>query len=107
MSYDGKNEILKDINLKIDKPIKIALVGKSGCGKSTFVNLIPRFYDLTGGEILINSDNYKDYDLKSLRDNISYVFQEPVIFHKSIIDNIRYGNNKKISRDEVIEVCKK
>lgn len=107
MSYDGKNEILKDINLKIDKPIKIALVGKSGCGKSTFVNLIPRFYDLTGGEILINSVNYKDYDLKSLRDNISYVFQEPVIFHKSIIDNIRYGNNKKISRDEVIEVCKK
>lgn len=107
MSYDGKNEILKDINLTIDKPIKIALVGKSGCGKSTFVNLLPRFYDITGGSILINDIDYKEYDIKSLRDNISYVFQEPVIFHKSIIDNIKYGNNRKISNEEVIEVCKK
>ena len=107
MSYDGKNEILKDINLNVNKPIKIALVGKSGCGKSTFVNLIPRFYDITGGSIFINDVNYKDYDLKSLRDNISYVFQEPVIFHKSIMNNIKYGNNKNIIDEEVIEVCKK
>lgn len=106
MSYDGKNEVLKDINLKIDKPIKVALVGKSGCGKSTLVNLIPRFYDITGGNILINDIDYKEYDLHSLRDNIGYVFQEPVIFHKSIMDNIKYGNNK-ISNEEVIEVCKK
>lgn len=106
MSYDGKNIILKDINLKIDRPMKIALVGKSGCGKSTLVNLIPRFYDLTDGKIIINGIDYRNYDLNSLRDNIGYVFQEPVIFHKSIMDNIKYGSNRNVSAEEVINVCK-
>ncbi len=107
MSYDGKNNVLKDINFKVEKPMKIALVGKSGCGKSTLVNLLPRFYDITGGEIKINDVNYLEYNLESLRNNIAYVFQEPVIFHMSIMDNIKYGSNRKISDDEVIEVCKK
>lgn len=107
MSYDGVNDILKDINLDITKPMKIALVGKSGCGKSTLVNLIPRFYDITGGTILINDINYKEYSLDSLRNNIGYVFQEPVIFHMSIMDNIKYGQNRKITNKEVIDVCKK
>lgn len=107
MSYDGKNKILKDINFEVDKPMKVALVGKSGCGKTTLVNLIPRFYDITGGEILINDTNYLKYDLNSLRDNIGYVFQEPVIFHMSIMENIKYGNDRDISDNEVIEVCKK
>ena len=107
MSYDGINEILKDINFEVNRPIKIALVGKSGCGKTTLVNLIPRFYDITGGEILINNINYLEYDLNSLRKNISYVFQEPIIFHMSIMENIKYGNNREISDDEVVNVCKK
>lgn len=107
MSYDGVNDILKDINLDITKPMKIALVGKSGCGKSTLVNLIPRFYDITGGSILINDTDYKEYSLETLRNNIGYVFQEPVIFHMSIMDNIKYGQNRKITNKEVIEVCKK
>ena len=107
MSYDGKNEILEDINFEVNRPMKIALVGKSGCGKTTLVNLIPRFYDITGGKILINDKNYLEYDLNSLRENIGYVFQEPAIFHMSIMDNIKYGNNREISDDEVIEVCKK
>ncbi len=107
MSYDGVNDILKDINLDITKPMKIALVGKSGCGKSTLVNLIPRFYDITGGSILINDTDYKEYNLETLRNNIGYVFQEPVIFHMSIMDNIKYGQNRKVTNKEVIEVCKK
>lgn len=107
MNYDGVNNILKDINLDVTKPMKIALVGKSGCGKSTLVNLIPRFYDITGGSILINDINYKEYSLESLRNNIGYVFQEPVIFHMSIMDNIKYGQNRKVTNKEVIEVCKK
>lgn len=107
MSYDGVNDILKDINLDITKPMKIALVGKSGCGKSTLVNLIPRFYDITGGSILINDTDYKEYSLETLRNNIGYVFQEPVIFHMSIMDNIKYGQNRKVTNKEVIEVCKK
>lgn len=107
MSYDGINNILKDINLDITKPMKIALVGKSGCGKSTLVNLIPRFYDITDGSILINDTDYKEYSLDSLRNNIGYVFQDPVIFHMSIMDNIKYGQNRKITNKEVIDVCKK
>lgn len=107
MSYDGVNDILKDINLDITKPMKIALVGKSGCGKSTLVNLIPRFYDITGGSILINDTDYKEYNLETLRNNVGYVFQEPVIFHMSIMDNIKYGQNRKVTNKEVIEVCKK
>lgn len=107
MSYDGVNDILKDINLDITKPMKIALVGKSGCGKSTLVNLIPRFYDITGGSILINDTDYKEYSLETLRNNIGYVFQEPVIFHMSIMDNIKYGQNRKVTNKEVIEVCKR
>lgn len=107
MSYDGVNDILKDINLDITKPMKIALVGKSGCGKSTLVNLIPRFYDITGGSILINDTDYKEYSLETLRNNVGYVFQEPVIFHMSIMDNIKYGQNRKVTNKEVIEVCKR
>ncbi len=107
MSYDGVNDILKDINLDITKPMKIALVGKSGCGKSTLVNLMPRFYDITGGSILINDTDYKEYSLETLRNNIGYVFQEPVIFHMSIMNNIKYGQNRKVTNKEVIEVCKK
>lgn len=107
MSYDGVNDILKDINLDITKPMKIALVGKSGCGKSTLVNLIPRFYDITGGSILINDTDYKEYNLETLRNNVGYVFQEPVIFHMSIMDNIKYGQNRKVTNKEVIEVCKR
>lgn len=106
LSYDGKNVILENINLKIDEPRTIAIVGKSGAGKTSFVNLIPRFYDLTSGEILINGINYEKYNLKELRKNISYVFQEPVILNMSIKDNLMYGN-KSITFNDVIKLCKK
>lgn len=104
MSYDGENVILKDINLKIDKPMTVAIVGKSGSGKTTLVNLIPRFYQLLDGKILVNNYDYKNYKLSELRKNISYVFQEPVILNMSIKDNLMYGL-ENISFEEIKNIC--
>lgn len=104
MSYDRENIILEDINLKIDKPMTIAIVGKSGSGKTTLVNLIPRFYELMDGKILINDVDYKEYKLNELRKNISYVFQEPVILNMSIKDNLIYGL-ENIEFEEIKNIC--
>lgn len=106
LSYDGVNTILENINLKIDKPTTIAIVGKSGAGKTSFVNLIPRFYNLIEGRILINGIDYTKYKLSELRKNISYVFQNPVILNMSIKDNLMYGNTN-VNFEDVIKVCKK
>ena len=106
LSYDGVNVILENINLKVDEPKTIAIVGKSGAGKTSFVNLIPRFYNITNGQILINGINYTKYKLNELRKNISYVFQEPVILNMSIKDNLMYGN-EGVTFEKVIELCKK
>lgn len=84
----------------------IAIVGKSGAGKTSFVNLIPRFYNLTEGQILINGIDYTKYKLSELRKNISYVFQDPVILNMSIKDNLMYGNDN-VQLKDVIDVCKK
>lgn len=105
LSYDGANTILNKVNLKTDKPMSIAIVGKSGVGKTSFVNLIPRFYNLTEGQILINGIDYTKYKLSELRKNISYVFQDPVILNMSIKDNLMYGN-ENIQFEDVIKVCK-
>ena len=106
LSYDGVNVILENINLIIDKPKTIAIVGKSGAGKTSLVNLIPRFYDITNGQILINGIEYTKFKLNELRRNISYVFQEPVILNMSIKDNLMYGNENIVS-DDIIALCKK
>ena len=105
LSYDGVNSILENINLKIDSPKTIAIVGKSGAGKTSFVNLIPRFYDLKKGEILINGTNYKEYKLSELRKNISYVFQEPVILNMSIKENLMYGN-ENVNFEDIVKLCR-
>lgn len=107
LSYDGINTVLEKINLKIDKPIKIAIVGKSGSGKTSLVNLIPRFYEISKGNIYINNEDYRKYKLSELRKNISYVFQEPVIFNMSIEDNIKFGNDNNITRKQIEDICKK
>lgn len=78
-----------------------------GFGKTTLVNLLPRFYDICDGNILINGIDYRNYKLKDLRENIAYVFQEPVIFDKTILENIRFGNEENISEDRIKEVCAK
>ncbi|MFW3411126.1 ABC transporter ATP-binding protein [Aliarcobacter butzleri] len=95
---------LKNINLDAKKGETIALVGDSGGGKSSLINLIVRFYDTTNGEILINNNSVKDLDLKSLRENISIVTQRVYIFNDTIAANIAYGY--EIDEIKVIEVLK-
>lgn len=83
--------VLRGLNIKICPKESIALVGESGCGKSTFVNLLMRFYDVDFGEILIDGVNIQKYNLHSLRKKISLVMQEPNIFNYSILENVLYG----------------
>jgi ATP-binding cassette, subfamily B, bacterial MsbA len=86
--------VLKNVNLKIHKGQTVALVGQSGSGKSTMVDLIPRFYDIESGEILIDGINIKDYKVSDLRGLLGYVNQTPILFNDSIYNNIAFGNEK-------------
>jgi subfamily B ATP-binding cassette protein MsbA len=103
-AYNGV-EILKNINLKIEKGKTIALVGSSGAGKSTLADLIPRFHDVSGGELLIDGVNIKEYSLKSIRDQVSIVTQEPIVFNDSIANNIRLAK-QHASQEEIEEAAK-
>jgi subfamily B ATP-binding cassette protein MsbA len=102
-SYEDAG-ILKDINLVIDKGKTIALVGSSGAGKSTLADLIPRFHDVTGGELFIDGTNIKDYSLRSLRDHMSIVTQEPILFNDTIAANIALGK-PDATRDDIIRAA--
>ena len=84
--------VLRGLNLKINPSETVALVGESGCGKSTIVSLIMRFYDVDYGKITIDDVDVRDYNLKSLRHAMSLVMQEPVLFNYSILENILYGD---------------
>ncbi len=84
--------VLENINLSVSKGQTIALVGSSGSGKSTMVDLIPRFHDVVDGEILIDNVNIKKYQIKSLRQQMSFVTQEPILFNDTIANNIALGN---------------
>lgn len=97
---DPEKEILKGINFNFPAGKKVAIVGESGSGKSTIVNLLERLYDTNSGEILIDGINIKEYDLPYLRGCIGYVQQEPVLFNKSIRDNIIFGRENMT--DELI-----
>ncbi|MBU0686819.1 MAG: ABC transporter ATP-binding protein/permease [Candidatus Margulisbacteria bacterium] len=88
---DEQNAVLKDINIKVNPGEVIAIVGPSGAGKTSFVNLIPRFYDVTSGEILVDGVNVKDIQLFSLRSQTGIVPQETILFSGSIKSNIAYG----------------
>lgn len=90
-SYNGEREILKHINLKIEKGRTIALVGQSGSGKSTLVDLIPRYHDVQSGEILIDGVNIKDMSIHSLRSIIGNVNQEAILFNDTVYNNIAFG----------------
>ncbi len=105
-SYNAEEEILTDINLAANSGEIIALVGHSGAGKSTLVNLIPRFYDIVQGEILIDGINIKGVTLKSLRRQIGIVPQDTILFKGTITENIAYGSNNKNS-EEIIKAAKK
>jgi ATP-binding cassette subfamily B protein len=101
-----KNQVLKNFNLLINPGEKIGLIGETGVGKSTISKLIPRFYDVNGGEVLIDGLNVKEYDVYSLRRAIGHVQQDVFIFYGTIRDNILYGN-PEASDYEMIEACKK
>jgi subfamily B ATP-binding cassette protein MsbA len=103
-AYNGV-EVLHNINLTIEKGKTIALVGSSGAGKSTLADLVPRFHDVTGGELLIDGINIKEYSLKSVRDQISIVTQEPILFNDTIGNNIRIGK-QTASEPEVESAAK-
>ena len=102
--YDNK-EILKNINFDINKGQKIALVGQSGGGKSTIADLLPRFYDVKDGMITIDKTNIKDIDMFCLRDLISIVSQDSILFNDTIFNNIKIGNINA-TKEEVIEAAK-
>ncbi len=91
--YEEHSEtVLSNLNLHVNSGQYIALVGTSGVGKSTLCSLIPRFYDVSSGRILIDGEDIRDYTLKSLRNNIGIVQQDVYLFTGSVMDNIRYGN---------------
>ncbi len=104
-SYDEK-EILHDTSFTANEQSLTALVGKSGCGKTTITNLIARFWDVNKGEILIGGENIKDISFACLMENISMVFQNVYLFNDSIYNNIAFGN-KNATKEAVIEAAKK
>ena len=97
---DGEEYVLKDISFKAKQGETIAFIGSTGSGKSTIINLIPRFYDATNGEILVDGVNVKDYKQSSLHNKIGYVSQKAVIFNGTVNENIAYGENGKEIIDE-------
>lgn len=104
-NYKSQEKIFEKLNLEINAGEYVAIVGPSGVGKSTLCNLIPRFYDVTEGEILIDNTPIKNVKLKTLRQNIGFVSQDIFLFSGSILDNIRYGN-LDASDEEIIQAAK-
>ena len=105
-SYNIDRQILSNISINVNNNDKIAIVGRTGCGKTTLVNLLCRFYDVSKGSIFINGENINNYTLESLRENIGYVMQDVVIFDGNIYDNINYAN-KDVQKEQIETICKK
>ncbi len=105
---DADEELLEDISFKVNKGETIAFIGSTGSGKSTLINLVPRLYDATKGEVLVDGINVKDYKLSSLNNKIGYISQKPVMFDGTIKDNISYGDNGrgKPDRKKIEEAIK-
>lgn len=100
--------VLRGISLEVQKGKSVALVGSSGCGKSTCIQLIQRFYDVTGGAVAIDDRDVRNVYSQDLRRRLGIVFQEPVLFDRTISENIAYGDNfRNVTQDEITEVAKK
>lgn len=96
---DAEDYVLENISFKANKGETVALIGATGCGKSTTINMIPRFYDATEGEVLVDGINVKEYRQKELRDKIGYVSQKAILFSGTVSDNVAYGDNGKEAAD--------
>ena len=103
--YNDGIDILSDISFKAKPGSIVGIIGSTGCGKSSLINLIPRLYDVTGGEILVDGVNVKNYDLEALRELTGVVLQKNVLFTGSIKENIKWGK-KDATDEEIIAACK-
>lgn len=100
---DADEYLLKDISFKVEKGQTIAFIGSTGSGKSTLINLVPRFYDATEGEVLVDGVNVKDYNKEALNNKIGYVSQKAVMFDGTVKSNITYGKSKNKITDEKVK----
>ena len=105
---DADEYILENISFKVNKGETIAFIGSTGSGKSTLINLVPRFYDVTDGEILVDGVNVKDYKIEALNNKIGYVPQKAVMFTGTVSSNVGYGDNgkKKVTKKKIEEAIK-
>jgi ABC-type multidrug transport system fused ATPase/permease subunit len=103
--YDPATPILTDVSFTIKPGEFVGIVGPTGAGKSTIVSLIPRFYDVQSGKVLVDGENVRDYKLKHLRDQIGYVLQETILFRGTIFENIAFGR-PAATREDVIAAAK-
>ena len=97
-SYDGKTDVLQGVNLKIRDGERLALVGQSGAGKSTIIELISRFYDVQEGEVLIGGKNVKELDYDTILSNVAIVFQKTFLTRDSVLENIRMGSSASLEQ---------
>jgi ATP-binding cassette subfamily B protein len=104
-AYNNENYVLKDISFKANHGETVAFVGATGAGKSSIINLLSRFYDINKGTVLIDSQDVKEYELRSLREQIGVVLQDVFLFSDTIENNITLGDNK-ISREKIVEAAK-
>lgn len=104
-SKKAKNYALSGINVKIPEGSTVGILGNTGSGKSTLVQLIPRLYDVTNGKVLIGGIDVRDYDIKTLRDSVAFVLQKNTLFSGTIRDNLKWGN-ENAKDEEIIEACK-
>ncbi len=102
---EDKGVVLADIDLKVPAGKTLAIVGHSGSGKSTLVSLLPRFYDVEGGEILLDGTPVEDYALDNLRSHVSLVSQDVVLFNDTIANNLAYGQLRQCSREELLKAA--
>lgn len=102
----GDKLVLQDIDLEVQPGQMVAFVGRSGSGKSTLLGLVPRFYDCTGGRILLDGRDIRDYHLSNLRDQIALVDQNVILFNDTVAKNIAYGNLAEIDHGQIIEAAK-
>jgi ATP-binding cassette subfamily B protein len=106
MYTDGKSDVIKNISFHVKPGQAVALLGSTGSGKTSLVNLLPRFHEYTGGSILLDNAELKDYPRAYLRQQIGIVEQEPFLFSRSIRENITYGVGRDVPQDEIERAAK-